>query len=324
MKFIKLMNLELKKCTSLQKILFTDGNDSRAINAVKLHAKRNKIIPILLVNTTKDAQKYSFQTIIMDDWKTEEKKKILINKYLEVRKGKATAKEAAKIIYNNEHFGMLILALNYVDGVIGGLTCTSRFFISAAFRVIGPQKNIKTISSVMVMERKHEWYIFTDISININPNITELCHIAENASNFGKKIGFKSKAAFLSFSTSGSSEYESSLRIREATNKFNKEFQPEYKAIGEVQFDTAINKRVRKMKYTFKDFNSSKNPTIFVFPSLNAGNIGYKIAQRMGGFGAIGPIIIGLKKPVNDLSRAATMSDVYNAALLTALQTRYL
>jgi phosphate acetyltransferase len=111
-----------------------------------------------------------------------------------------------------------------------------------------------------------------------------------------------------------------SVFVKEATDKFNNDFNPEFKAIGEVQFDAGFDPEIRRMKY--KDTSFDKNPTIFVLPSLEAGNIGYKIAQRMGGFGAIGPIITGVNKPVNDLSRGATVNDVYNTALLTAIQAK--
>jgi len=104
------------------------------------------------------------------------------------------------------------------------------------------------------------------------------------------------------------------------TEKFNEKYKPEYTAIGEVQFDAAFDPKIRKTKY--KDEGFTKNPTIFIFPDLNSGNIGYKIAQRMGAFGAIGPIITGVNKPVNDLSRGSETTDVYNTALLTAAQCK--
>jgi len=148
--------------------------------------------------------------------------------------------------------------------------------------------------------------------------VDQLSDIAKNASAFASAIDFKTKVAFLSFSTSGSAAHPRALHVREATEKFNNEFKPEYRAIGEVQFDAAFSPEIRKMKY--KDEGFKKNPTIFVFPSLEAGNIGYKIAQRMGGFGAIGPIITGVNKPINDLSRGSKVADVYNTAIITAVQ----
>ena len=142
--------------------------------------------------------------------------------------------------------------------------------------------------------------------------------IAKNASTFAKAIDFKSKVAFLSFSTSGSAVHDKSTTVKDAVVKYNEINDSPYKAIGEVQFDAAFSPDVRASKY--KEDGFKKMPSIFVFPSLDAGNIGYKIAQRMGGFGAIGPIITGVNKPVNDLSRGALTEDVYNTCLVTALQ----
>ena len=211
-----------------------------------------------------------------------------------------------------------MVELNIVDGAISGLLSPSSDVLRAAFKIIGPKPNVRTISSIMVMEKESDWYIFTDISVNIAPNIDQLVDIAKNASSFANLINFKEKISFLSFSTSGSAVHPRSILLKDAANKYNEKFNPKYPAIGEIQFDAALDESIRRMKYKTPSF--SGDTSIFVFPSLEAGNIGYKIAQRLGGFGAIGPILTGLNKPVNDLSRGATVKDVYNTALITAFQ----
>jgi len=150
------------------------------------------------------------------------------------------------------------------------------------------------------------------------PTSDQLVEIAQNAAKFAGTIDLEKKVAFLSFSTLGSAVHERSTFVRDAVLKYN-ENNPEIKAIGEIQFDASVSETIRKAKYKEETFKG--NPNIMIFPSLEAGNIGYKIAQRMGGYGAIGPIITGINKPVNDLSRGALTDDVYNTALLTALQT---
>ncbi len=316
MKFTKYIEQILEKRKTKKRILFMDGSDERAQKAALEHKKANKIIPVLLVETNDVAKNIDVEKIIISDWKSKEQ--LLIDKYVEIRKGKDNAESAKKVIYTPATFCMLMVAMNKVDGAIGGLSCPSSDVLRAAFKVIGPKKGVKTISSVMVMEKGEEWYIFTDISVNIAPTVNQLVDIASNASTFARLIDFETKVAFLSFSTSGSAVHEKSAIMKDATEMFNNNFKPKYPAIGEIQFDAAISDEVRKMKYKGKTFDGK--PTIFVFPTLDVGNIGYKIAQRMGGFGAIGPIITGINKPINDLSRGAKVVDVYNTALLTAVQ----
>jgi len=207
----------------------------------------------------------------------------------------------------------------FPNGILSFIKLMLLFILLSGITESQPaKKGVKTISSVMVMEKGEEWYIFTDISVNIAPTVNQLVDIASNASTFARLIDFETKVAFLSFSTSGSAVHEKSAIMKDATEMFNNNFKPKYPAIGEIQFDAAISDEVRKMKYKGKTFDGK--PTIFVFPTLDVGNIGYKIAQRMGGFGAIGPIITGINKPINDLSRGAKVVDVYNTALLTAVQ----
>lgn len=319
MTFQKYIENKLKDKASegTKTVLFIDGQDPRAQKAAVAHEMDGILKPLLLFEKRSDYKEGKPQNLLfMEDWA--DKQDILVAKYLEKRKGKETEEQAREAVKDKINFAMLMIELGEVDGAIGGLIDPTANILRGAFKIVGTKPGIKTISSVMLMERGNEWYIFTDISVNIEPNTQQLVEIAKNASDFAKAIDFKTKVAFLSFSTSGSAVHPASQAVREATVAFNETYDPKYKAIGEVQFDAAFSAEVRRSKY--KDEGFKKNPTIFVFPSLNAGNIGYKIAQRMGGFGAIGPIITGVNKPVNDLSRGATTDDVYNTALITALQ----
>ncbi len=308
--------IEKLNTRSKKAVLFIDGTDKRARQAAMLHKSDDVIKPFLLLEKRDASLESKVPTIVIEDWK--EKEEVLTTLFIERRKGKATLEDAKKAVFEPLTFAMLMLELGEVDGVIGGLVNPTSDILRAGFRVVGPKPGIKTISSVMIMERADEWYIFGDISVNIVPSIDQLVDIAHNASVFARSIDFKTKLAFLSFSTSGSAQHQQSVDVRTATVQYNEKYKPEYTAIGEVQFDAAFSPEIRKSKY--KDEGFTKNPTVFIFPSLNAGNIGYKIAQRMGGFGAIGPIITGINKPVSDLSRGSTSMDVYNTALITAIQ----
>ena len=318
MKFTKYIEQKTKEQSKPRRILFIDGNDERAQKAALLHKISNWITPVILVKNKDDASKIDVEKIVIDDWANKED--ILIKKYVERRKGKESEADAKKVIFDMNFFGMLMLELGEVDGVVGGLTSPSSAVLRAAFKVVGPKPGVKTISSVMVMTKELEWYIFTDISVNISPSVIQLVDIAKNAADFASLIGLERKISFLSFSTSGSALHPRSILMREATKHFNKDHKLKEHAIGEIQFDAAFDNKIRDVKYDGRTFDDKSS--IFVFPSLEAANIGYKIAERMGEFGAVGPIITGLNKPVNDLSRGSDIQAVYDTALITAIQKR--
>ncbi len=299
-----------------KKILFVDGTDERAVEAAKMHQAESYLEPVILVRTESERPAGINSVIVIEEWKDREE--ALVEAYLNKRKGKETREQAIKAIWERSNFAMLMIELGEVDGVIGGLEDPTSVILRSAFKLIGPQQGTKTISSIMIVEKGQDWYIFGDISVNITPTKDQLVDIAINARNFARTFGIEEKIAFLSYSTEGSAVAEESIRVKEATDAFN-EITDGTKAIGEVQFDAAISEKVRKLKYSKESFSGS--PMIFIFPSLSAGNIGYKIAQRMAGFGAIGPILTGVSKPVNDLSRGSEVTDVYNTALVTALQS---
>ncbi|CAM9122086.1 phosphotransacetylase [Mycoplasma todarodis] len=304
-------NLDTKK-----RILLLDGVEERNLKAAIKHTKDGIVETILLLEEHNTEIESQIKTIVISDYK--HRKQEFVELYLSKRNGKETIEQAEQVIFQPNYFGMLLLELGEVDGIVGGLTLPTSQILSPAFKIIKPKEGVKTISSVMIMEKESEHYLFSDISVVPEPTQDQLVDIAINASNFSKKVGIKDKVAFLSFSTSGSANHESAKKVYNAKEEFNNKFQPSYKAIGEVQFDAAFNPEIRKSKYKEEGFEDKA--TIFVFPSLDSGNIGYKIAQGMGGFGAIGPIVTGLNKPVNDLSRGSTIDDVYNTILITALQ----
>ncbi len=306
----------IKKQGSKKRILLIDGDDKRSLLAAIRHKEEGFITPILLLEKHDEEIEKQIPTIVISDY--EDRKEKFIQLYLEKRKGKDTRETAEKVVFLPNYFGMLLLEMGEVDGLVGGLTFPTSQILSPAFKIIKPKQGVKTISSVMIMEKGSDWYLFSDISVIPFPTKEQLVDIAVNSSNFAKQIKLKDKVAFLSFSTSGSAKHELVTKVNEATKEFNETYKPYYKALGEIQFDAAFSTDIREKKYKEEGFK--KSPTIFVFPSLDAGNIGYKIAQRMGGYGAIGPIITGLNKPVNDLSRGSTVTDVYNTALITALQ----
>lgn len=297
-------------------ILLVDGDDNRTIEAVKKIEKFKNINLILLTEKDQDIKAKNVKVININN--DPEKMDKLIKKYVELRKGKDTEEQAKVLLKTRPFYAMMLLALNEVDGVVGGLNFSTADILRAAFKTIGPKVGIKTISSVMIMHKDEETYFFTDISVNPKPDQQALVDIAKNANDFAKSFDILPKIAFLSFSTNGSAVTPETQLVKNAFDTF-KETYKDILAIGEVQFDAALDTNVRKTKYKKEGFEDKAN--VLVFPDLNAGNIGYKIAQRLGKFGAIGPIITGINKPVNDLSRGSTVDDVVNTILITAIQS---
>ncbi|WP_406617073.1 phosphate acetyltransferase [Mycoplasmopsis adleri] len=315
MNFIDIVDSNIKKLES-RTILLIDGDDKRAIDAAKELEKYPNLKIILLVEKPLNIKT---KATILNMNEDPNKIEALAQKYVELRKGKDTIEAAREVLKTRPFYAMMLLATKEVDGVVGGLNYSTADILRAAFKAIGPKVGIKTISSVMIMHKNDELYFFTDISVNPSPDVPALVDIAKNAADFVKSFDIDPKIAFLSFSTDGSAKNPSTIAVSEACAEFNKVYEGT-KAIGEVQLDAALDLEVRKLKYKHESYNEKAN--VLVFPDLNAGNIGYKIAQRLGNFGAIGPIITGVKMPVNDLSRGSTVNDVVNTVLITAIQSK--
>lgn len=319
------------------KILFPEGENEK-VQAVALKLRKNTfsyqeqtinikdiIEPILLFNEQElvPVELASEVTII----KTADQAKFAQQLY-EIRKDKGlTLAQAQELVAGKNYYGMMLLNNNIVDGFVGGINYKTADILRPALQIIKADK--KTVASTFIMNKDEETYLFSDCSININPTAEQLVAIADSTINFALNFDFKSfdptsfahlNVAMLSYSTNGSGAGEDVDKIRQASQELTQMSwakQP-VQIAGEIQFDAAFDESVRQKKFPALKMKGSCN--IFIFPDLEAGNIGYKIAQRMGGFKAIGPIILGLKKPVNDLSRGATIDDIYNTALITCAQ----
>ncbi|VEU76412.1 phosphate acetyltransferase [Mycoplasmopsis columboralis] len=315
MNFELLLQKKVSELPNAKTIVLIDGDDKRMVQAAKELEKHSNIKTILLVEKDEDkVEGLNFVNIYADQAKLE----YLTNQYLELRKGKETLEQAQKALNTRPFYAMMLLALNEADGVVGGLKYATADILRAAFKAIGPKPGTKTISSAMIMHKEEKNYIFSDISVNVKPTAEQLAEIGANARDFAQQMGFDPKVAFLCFSTSFSAKTPESELVKAATDLYNEK--SETKAIGEVQLDAAIDLEIRNAKY--KDQSYQEPANVLVFPDLNAGNIGYKLVQRFAGYGAIGPVVVGTKKPVNDLSRGSTVNDVVNTVLITALQSQ--
>ncbi len=232
-----------------------------------------------------------------------------------------TPEQAAKISKQPLYFADLMVQSGDADACVAGVINSTGNVIRAALHVLGTEAPGARLSSFFIMlleEPLESPVIFADCAINIDPNAEILADIAiQSAKNTQKLLGIDPKIAMLSFSTNGSAKHEAVDKVRNATNLV-KEQAPDLTVIGDIQLDAAMSKRVLATKWPDSDFQAPAN--VFVFPSLEAGNIGYKIAERFGSATAVGPILQGLAKPANDLSRGADVEAIINTIAVTSLQ----
>ena len=241
----------------------------------------------------------------------------MVASFVERRKGKATEEHAREILLDENYFGTMLVYTNKADGLVSGAAHSTADTVRPALQIIKTKQGISKTSGVFIMAREEEKYVFADCAINIAPDSNDLAEIAIESAKTAEMFDIEPRVAMLSFSTKGSAKSEETEKVSNAVEEAKKRA-PHLVVDGEFQFDAAFVPSVAKKKAPGSVLQGDAN--VFVFPSLEAGNIGYKIAQRLGNFDAVGPILQGLNAPVNDLSRGCNEDDVYKLALITAAQ----
>lgn len=294
-------------------IILPEGEDERVREAAKILKKEGIIEPIVL---TDGEEIEGVTTINVHDYDITE----MVDAFVERRKGKIDAEGAKKLVLEDKnYFGTMLVYMKKASGLVSGACHSTANTVRPALQIIKMKKPFKKTSGVFVMMKGTERYIFTDCAINIAPTSEDIAENAIISYETAKSFGIEEpKIALLSFSTKGSASSEEVDKVANAL-KLIKEQAPELVVDGELQFDAAFVPKVGETKA--KGSPVAGHANVFVFPSLEAGNIGYKIAQRMGGFEAIGPILQGLNSPVNDLSRGCSTEDVVALSYLTAAQS---
>ncbi|WP_443736142.1 phosphate acetyltransferase [Treponema sp.] len=332
MDFVK--ELESKAAKAGKKIVLCEGEDKRVVEAAAKIVKEG-IAKIVLVGNEAECKKVApdvdLSEIELVDPETSPKTAEYAKILYECRKAKGmTEEEAAKQAKDRTMFGALMLKAGDVDGYVSGACHSTANTLRPGLQVIKTAPGISTVSSsfIMVAPEGENKYIpegvalFGDCAINIEPSSEQLADIAVATAETAKKIaGVEPRVAMLSFSTKGSGNDDKFLKsvpkVQEAV-KLAAEKAPSLALDGEFQFDAAIAPEVGKLKAPGSKVAGHAN--VFIFPNINAGNIGYKIAQRMGGWMAIGPVCQGFAKPLNDLSRGCNVDDIVATVAVTALQ----
>lgn len=239
----------------------------------------------------------------------------MVSTMVELRKGKQSAEECTALLKKSNYFGTMLVKMGKADCLLGGATYSTADTVRPALQLIKCKPGIKSVSSCFIMVRGDEKLAMGDCAINIDPSEDEIVESTVETAHTAEIFGIDPKVALLSYSTKGSGKGETVDKMRNATLRVQ-EAHPELKVDGELQFDAAVAPEVGKLKAPNSTVAGEAN--VFIFPNINAGNIGYKIAQRLGGFAAYGPILQGLNAPINDLSRGCDAEEVYKMSLITA------
>ncbi|WP_192869504.1 phosphate acetyltransferase [Lentibacillus sediminis] len=303
-------------------IVFPEGLDERILTAASQLGAAGILTPILIGEKASIKQKAEEIAVdvsaskIIDPARFEEFD-LMVETFVERRKGKATEEDARKILQDENYFGTMLVYMNQADGLVSGAAHSTADTVRPALQIIKTKEGVRKTSGVFIMVRGDEKYVFADCAINIDPDSQDLAEIAVESAATGGLFGIDPRVAMLSFSTKGSAKSAETEKVTEAL-EIAKEKNPSLVIDGEFQFDAAFVPSIAEKKAPDSVLKGDANT--FIFPGLEAGNIGYKIAQRLGGFEAVGPVLQGLNKPVNDLSRGCSADDVFKLALITAAQ----
>ena len=304
-------------------IVFPEGEDERVLKAAFRLKEENILEPIVLgkrseVERAAKAIGKDLANINFIDPAEAKDIDEMAQTFFERRKGKITLEDAKALLLKDvNYFGTILVYMKKADGLVSGAAHATSDTVRPALQIIKMKEGYKKTSGVFVMVKGAERYIFADCAINIAPDSNDIAETAILSNMTAKSFGVDPKIALLSFSTKGSAKSDETEKVINAL-EIVKERDASIAVDGELQFDAAFVPTVAEKKA--KGSAIAGHANVFIFPSLEAGNIGYKIAQRLGGYDAIGPILQGLNSPVNDLSRGCNSDDVYKLALITAKQ----
>jgi phosphate acetyltransferase len=322
---VELFDSLKQKISGLNKtVVLPEGEDVRIIGAASRLASEKLLQPVLLGNIDKIKATASEKGIDLTGVKladpknaSEDEKKKMLDALVERRKGKNTPEQAAKMLEDANYWGTMMVYLGEADAMVSGADHPTGDTIRPALQIIKTKPGVKRISGYFILLKGEERLLFADSAINIDLDAAGMAEVAVQSAETARKYGIDPKVAMLSFSTKGSAKADQVTKVQEAT-KLAQEQAPDVPIDGELQFDAAVVPEVAASKAPGSKVAGHAN--VFIFPELEAGNIGYKIAQRLGGYEALGPLLQGMNAPVSDLSRGCNEEDVYKVTIITAAQ----
>ena len=316
-----------------RKIVFTEGHDARILEATARLVEGGFLTPILIGNVEEvkaNAQKggFNIEGVEIIDPLTYEGMDEMVENMVALRRGKMSAEECKAALSKGNYFGTMLVKMGKADSLLGGATYSTADTVRPALQLVKTKKGANLVSSCFIMVRGEEKIAMGDCAINLSyedsvdkdGNVTvsaarKLAEVAVETARTARVFGIDPKVAMLSFSTNGSGKGATVKLSHDATIEA-KAMDPELLIDGEMQFDAAVAPEVGQLKFPGSPVAGYANT--FIFPCIEAGNIGYKIAQRLGGYEAYGPILQGLNAPINDLSRGCNADEVYKMAIITA------
>ncbi len=321
-----------KAMTDVKHIVLPEGEETRNVQAAAKIAKTG-LAKITMLGDPAKVQAVAAETntdltgIEIVDPKSSEKAADYAAKLYELRKAKGmTEGEAAKKVADPMYYGVMMVKVGDADGLVSGAIHSTGDMLRPALQIIKSKPGIKTVSSCFLMECPNKAFgqegvlVFADCAVNIEPSAEELANIALGAADSARALAnMEPKVAMLSFSTKGSAKHDDVTLVQEAT-KIAKEMAPDLQLDGELQLDAALVPKVGTLKAPGSAVAGQANT--LVFPNLNAGNIGYKLVERLAGANAYGPILQGIAKPCNDLSRGCSVDDIVATVAITAVQAQ--
>ena len=316
-----------------RKIVFTEGHDARILEATARLVEGGFLTPILIGNVEEvkaNAAKggFNIEGVEIIDPTAYAGMDEMVETMVALRKGKMSADECKALLVKGNYFGTMLVKMGKADSLLGGATYSTADTVRPALQLVKTKPGANLVSSCFIMVRGEEKIAMGDCAINLSyedsvdkeGNVTvsaarKLAEVAIETANTARVFGIDPKVAMLSFSTNGSGKGATVKLSHDATIEA-KAMAPELAIDGEMQFDAAVAPEVGQLKFPGSPVAGYANT--FIFPCIEAGNIGYKIAQRLGGYEAYGPILQGLNAPINDLSRGCNADEVYKMAIITA------
>ena len=307
-----------------RKIVFTEGTDPRILEASARLLSGTFLTPILVGNSEEiksaaEKDGFNIRGAIILDPATYPRMDEMVEKMVELRKGKMTPEQCRELLQKSNYFGTMLVKLGEDDCLLGGATYSTADTVRPALQLIKTKPGNSIVSSCFILVRESvgttEVLAFGDCAINIEPNEDELVEITKEVAACARIFGIDPKVAMLSYSTHGSGSGPNVDKVRHAYEKLIAQ-NPDFDVDGELQFDAAVSPKVAETKCP--DSKVAGHANTFIFPEIQSGNIGYKLAQRLGQFEAYGPILLGLNAPINDLSRGCNALEVYSMAIITA------
>jgi phosphate acetyltransferase len=320
-------NLVQQAKSNKQHIVLPEGNDPRILKAVAVLLSRQIVDITLLGNKEEIYQIVKQHGIILDlnniniiNPATSSNLDMYVQKFYELRKHKGVTLDAARdYLIDPSYFGTMMVYLEQADGMVSGAVHTTQHTIRPALQFVKTKPGCSIVSSVFFMCLKDRVLVYGDCAVNPDPTSEQLADIAISSAETAKSFGIEPKVALLSYSSGSSGQGNDVEKVRKAT-QIAKEKRPDFPLEGPIQYDAAVDQKVAAQKMPGSQV--AGKATVFVFPDLNTGNNTYKAVQRETGALAIGPVLQGLRKPVNDLSRGCTVDDIINTVVITAIQAQ--